>query len=173
MLRDLIKALWLLVITIQTHVSYFEVTGTPVLDFCWHLLWISKPEWVLPYTFFAEVNVMYIPQDPPLMLQWYPLGGWCAAGHFPTCMCRGGTWLGFKQAITQTDSECASIVQRGMLCTFPKIHLWSYTPHVCFSIGRNWLGIERAITHPEDECATIVQATLLQTDLSSFSLRLK
>ena len=32
------------------------------------LLWGSKPEWVLPYSLFVEVNVMYIPQDPPLVL---------------------------------------------------------------------------------------------------------
>ena len=43
---------------------FFEATGTPVLDFWWHLLWGSKPEWVLPYLLFAEVNVMYIPRDP-------------------------------------------------------------------------------------------------------------
>ena len=30
--------------------SYFGATGTPVLDFWWHLLWVSKPEWVLPYS---------------------------------------------------------------------------------------------------------------------------
>ena len=33
----------------------------------------------------------------------FALGGQCAAGHFPTCMCRGGTWLGFERAITRTD----------------------------------------------------------------------
>ena len=27
---------------------------TPVLDFWWHLLWVSKPEWVLPYSSLAE-----------------------------------------------------------------------------------------------------------------------
>ena len=32
------------------HMSYFGATGTPVLDFWWRLLWVSKPEWVLPYT---------------------------------------------------------------------------------------------------------------------------
>ena len=28
----------------------------------------SKPEWVLPYSLFAKVNVMYIPRDPSLVL---------------------------------------------------------------------------------------------------------
>ena len=43
--------------------SFFGATGTPVLDFWWRLLWGSKPEWVLPYSLFAEANVMYIPRD--------------------------------------------------------------------------------------------------------------
>ena len=30
--------------------SFFGATGTPVLDFWWRLLWVSKPEWVLPYS---------------------------------------------------------------------------------------------------------------------------
>ena len=30
--------------------SYFGATGTPVLDLWWLLLWVSKPEWVLPYS---------------------------------------------------------------------------------------------------------------------------
>ena len=34
----------------RTHMSFFGATGTPVLDFWWHLLWVSKPEWVLPYS---------------------------------------------------------------------------------------------------------------------------
>ena len=29
---------------------------------------------------------------------------------FPKCMCRGGTWLGFEQAITRTENECVTIV---------------------------------------------------------------
>ena len=32
------------------HMSYFGATGTPVLDFWWCLFWVSKPEWVLPYS---------------------------------------------------------------------------------------------------------------------------
>ena len=61
--------------------------------------------------FFAEVNVMYIPQDSTS-------GATCAnllvagstAGHFPTYISRGGTWLGFEQAITQREEECTTIV---------------------------------------------------------------
>ena len=29
---------------------FFGATGNPVLDFWWRLLWVSKPEWVLPYS---------------------------------------------------------------------------------------------------------------------------
>ena len=36
----------------------------------------EKLEWVLPYSLFAEANVMFIPQDPPLVLHvptsWQP-----------------------------------------------------------------------------------------------------
>ena len=30
--------------------SYMGAAGTPVLDFWWYLLWVSKPEWVLQYS---------------------------------------------------------------------------------------------------------------------------
>ena len=33
-----------------------------------------------------------------------------AAGHFPTCISRGGAWPGFKWAITQTEDD-ATFVQ--------------------------------------------------------------
>ena len=36
------------------HISFFGATGSPVLDFWWHLLWVSKPEWVLPYLLFLR-----------------------------------------------------------------------------------------------------------------------
>ena len=32
------------------HMSYFVATGTPVLDVQRRLFWVSKPEWVLPYS---------------------------------------------------------------------------------------------------------------------------
>ena len=47
----------------------FRASGTPVLDSWWRLLWVSKPEWVLPYLlFFAAADVLYIPWDSPLIL---------------------------------------------------------------------------------------------------------
>ena len=36
-------------------------TDTPVLVFWWRLLWVSKPEWVLPYLHLAEVYMLHIP----------------------------------------------------------------------------------------------------------------
>ena len=33
-------------------------TDTPILDFWWHLLWVSKPKWVLPYSSLAEAYVI-------------------------------------------------------------------------------------------------------------------
>ena len=33
-------------------------TDTPILDFWWRLLWVSKPEWVLPYSSLAEVYLL-------------------------------------------------------------------------------------------------------------------
>ena len=47
------------------HMSFLGATGTPVSDFWWHLLWVSKPEWA---ALFTEANVMYVPWDPPLVL---------------------------------------------------------------------------------------------------------
>ena len=34
-------------------------TDTTVLDFWWHLLWVSKPEWVLPYSSLVEVYMLH------------------------------------------------------------------------------------------------------------------
>ena len=36
------------------YMSFFGATGTPVLDFWWRLFWVSKPEWVLPYSLFRS-----------------------------------------------------------------------------------------------------------------------
>ena len=44
---------------LRTHMSFFGATDTPVLDFWLCLLWVLKPEWVLPYSLFCggECNV--------------------------------------------------------------------------------------------------------------------
>ena len=85
--------------------AFFGATGTPVLDFCWHLLWVSKPEWVLSYSFFVKVNVMYIPpRSTSSATRADLLVAGITVGHFPTCIKRGGTWLGFE-----TEDERATI----------------------------------------------------------------
>ena len=33
-------------------------TDTPILDFWWRLLWVLKPEWVLPYSSLVEAYVL-------------------------------------------------------------------------------------------------------------------
>ena len=45
--------------------SHFGATGTPIVDFWWRLLWVSKPE---RFSLIREVNVMFTPKDPPLVL---------------------------------------------------------------------------------------------------------
>ena len=41
--------------------SYLGATGTPVLGFCYHLPWVFKPEWVMPYLHCrGECNVHYL-----------------------------------------------------------------------------------------------------------------
>ena len=37
--------------------------------------------------------------------------------HFPTCIIRGGTWLGIEWAITWTKDKCATIVPATRLTT--------------------------------------------------------
>ena len=50
-------------------------TDTLVLDFWWHLLWVSKPEWTALLEFSGGVCVMlHIPWDSPLVR--HPLTPW-------------------------------------------------------------------------------------------------
>ena len=69
------------------HMSVFGTTGTPVLDFWWRLLWVSKPEWVLPYSIFCwgKCNV-HSPRSTSDATPANLLMTGIAAGHFPTCM---------------------------------------------------------------------------------------
>ena len=76
------------------HMSFFGDTGTPVLDFWWHLLWVSKPEWVVPYLLFCggECNEHSLRSTSGATCADLLVAG-SAAGHFLTCISRGGTWL--------------------------------------------------------------------------------
>ena len=49
------------------HMSICGATDTPVLDFWWRLLWVSKPQWVLPYSNYVEAYMIYVPWDSPLV----------------------------------------------------------------------------------------------------------
>ena len=50
------------------HKSFFWGHWYPCFGFLVTSPLGSKPEWVLPYSLLVEANVMYIPQDPPLVL---------------------------------------------------------------------------------------------------------
>ena len=68
----------------RTHVLFLGGRGTctPVLDFLWRLLWVSKPGGFCLIHFFVEANVMYIPWDPPLLL--HTLTSWQLASQLVT-----------------------------------------------------------------------------------------
>ena len=71
-------------------------TDTPILDFWWHLLWVSKPEWVLPYLSLAEAYVLHY-TFPEIHL-WcdtcQPLGGQHGSQAVSSTYLQGigGTW---------------------------------------------------------------------------------
>ena len=71
----------------------------------------SKPEWILPYLLFCrgKYNVHSLRSTSGATHAKF-LTARSPTSHFPPCISRGGTWLGFKQAITQTEDECATIV---------------------------------------------------------------
>ena len=47
-----------------------------------------------------------------------------AAGHFPTCISRGGTWLRFERATAQTEDERATIVPATWLLSTYSIYIY-------------------------------------------------
>ena len=57
--------------------SFCGATDTPVSDFWWCLLWVSKPEWVLPYSSLAEAYVLHytFPEIHLWCNTCWPLGG--------------------------------------------------------------------------------------------------
>ena len=78
---------------------------------------VSKPEWVLPYSLFHRGNYhVHSPRSTSGAKHANLLEAGSAAGHFPTCINRGGTWLGFKRAIIWTEDERATIVPTTRLC---------------------------------------------------------
>ena len=55
------------------HGSFLWATDTPVLDFWWHLLWVSKPEWEALFAL-TEAYVLHTPWDSTLV--WNLLNSW-------------------------------------------------------------------------------------------------
>ena len=76
--------------------SFCGATGTPVLDFWWHLLWVSKPEWVLPYSIFCggECNV-----HSPRFTSGATLAALLVAGTQPVTSSHACAEVGFERAI--------------------------------------------------------------------------
>ena len=111
--------------------SFWGATGTPVLDFWWHLPWVSKPEWILPYLLFCggECNV-HSPRSTS--------GATCAdllvvgstASHFPTCISRCGIWLRFEWTITRSEDQRA-VVSLVQLKTFTFTPITLCGPFMC------------------------------------------
>ena len=69
--------------------SFFGATDTPV--FFWgHLLWVTKPQWVLPCSLFCEgdSNVHSLRSTSGATCADLLAAG-SASGHFPTCTSRG------------------------------------------------------------------------------------
>ena len=84
-------------------------TGTPALDFWWRLFWVSKPEWVLPYSLFCggECNVHSLRSTSRATLADLLAAGVQPVTSLHACAEVG---LGFEWAITSTEDVCATIV---------------------------------------------------------------
>ena len=65
------------------HTSIFGATDTPVSDFWWHLLWVSKPEWAALFKLCGGVrdihSLRFISGVTPLLVYMASI----ATGHFP------------------------------------------------------------------------------------------
>ena len=82
-------------------------TDTPVSDFWWRLLWVSKPEWVLPYSSLAEAYMLCY-MFPEIHL-WcdtcQPFGGRHGSRAVSSTYLRGigGTW---SRELSCCHSQC-------------------------------------------------------------------
>ena len=61
------------------HMFFIGATGTPVLDFWWCLSKFQSQSELCLICIFVGMNVMHIPQDPPLVL--HVLTSWQPAAH--------------------------------------------------------------------------------------------
>ena len=86
--------------------------GFLVLDLWWCLLWVLKPEWVLPHSHCrGECNVHSLRSMSGATLADL-LTASITAGHFPTCISRGGSWLGFEQVTPAQKTNVIPLCQR-------------------------------------------------------------
>ena len=82
-------------------------TDTPVLDFRWHFLWVSKPEWALPYSSLVEAYVLHymFPQIHLWCDTYRPLGSqhgsWAISSTYLRAI--GGTW---NRELSCRHSQC-------------------------------------------------------------------
>ena len=55
--------------------AFCEATETPVLDFWWHLLWVSRPEWAALFILGRGIYdvIMYDVIDKYIFIKYYPL----------------------------------------------------------------------------------------------------
>ena len=110
---DLDSILYFFKVIFGGHMSFLRATGNPCLGFLVTspLCFKARVDFAL-FTFFAEANVIYIPQDPPLVLHMcQPLGSQHCSWSLPHMhVSRGGTWLRFERAITWTEDKRATIV---------------------------------------------------------------
>ena len=102
------------------HMSYFGATDTPVLDFWWYLLWVSKAR-VGCLICIAEANVMYVPWDPPLVLHIADLLMVSIVGHWPgSCLSQGYYWHQWGSNPQSRDHE------------FYALTTWPSVPVICY-----------------------------------------
>ena len=92
------------------------------------LFWVSKPEWVLPYSHLAEAYVTCSLRSTSGATCADLLAASSTASHFPTCISRGGTWLRFEQVNTHTEGKCATIVPATGLFNY-HAHFWRVYSH--------------------------------------------
>ena len=110
-------------------------TDTPVSDFWWHVFWVSKPEWVLPYSSLAEAYMLRY-MCPEIHL-------WCN-----TCQPLGSQHG--SQAISSTYLRCIGGTRNQELschrshCEIRQTLYWLSYPgsalKVVSDIVRGWLG---------------------------------
>ena len=75
--------------------SYFMITGTPTLGFK------TRVGSALFVFFVGGKCSVNSPRSTSGATHADLLAAGSAASHFPTCVSRGGTWLGFERAITR------------------------------------------------------------------------